>query len=102
MCCAASSTLRPFVLRANQESSIASVDVTGIRKSFDNLEVLHGVDVAIGDDEFIVLVGPSGCGKSTLLRMSRTAGIVDVNRSRNRPATGYAPDSSPRSKQVAW
>ena len=44
---------------------MASVDVTGIRKSFDNLEVLHGVDVAISDDEFIVLVGPLGCGKST-------------------------------------
>ena len=65
MYCAASSTVRPFVLSANQESSIASVDVTSIRKSFDNLEVLHGVDVAIGDDEFIVLVGPLGCGKST-------------------------------------
>jgi multiple sugar transport system ATP-binding protein len=57
---------------------MASVDVTGVRKAFDSLEVLHGVDVSIGDGEFIVLVGPSGCGKSTLLRM--IAGLEDVTR----------------------
>jgi len=56
---------------------MASVEVVGIRKSFGNLEVLHGVDVAIGDGEFIVLVGPSGCGKSTLLRM--IAGLEEVS-----------------------
>src|SRR3954454_5951041 len=28
-----------------------------------------GIDLAIGDGEFMVLVGPSGCGKSTTLRM---------------------------------
>ena len=33
------------------------------------MQVLHGVNIAIDDGEFVILVGPSGCGKSTLLRM---------------------------------
>src|SRR3954469_383579 len=36
-----------------------------------------GIDLDIGDGEFMVLVGPSGCGKSTTLRM--LAGLEDVN-----------------------
>ncbi|MEK8049980.1 sn-glycerol-3-phosphate import ATP-binding protein UgpC [Ideonella sp. DXS22W] len=39
-------------------------------------KVIHGVDVAIADGEFIVIVGPSGCGKSTLLRM--VAGLEEI------------------------
>src|SRR5688572_33018541 len=38
--------------------------------------VIHGVNVAIADGEFIVIVGPSGCGKSTLLRM--IAGLEQI------------------------
>ena len=48
---------------------MASVDLRGVRKSYDGVEVVHGVDCGIADGEFIVILGPSGCGKSTLLRM---------------------------------
>jgi sn-glycerol 3-phosphate transport system ATP-binding protein len=48
---------------------MASVNLRGVRKSYDGVEVVHGVDCEIGDGEFIVVLGPSGCGKSTLLRM---------------------------------
>jgi len=48
----------------------------GIRKSYDKKEVLHGIDLAFKDGEFVVIVGPSGCGKSTLLRM--IAGLEDI------------------------
>jgi sn-glycerol 3-phosphate transport system ATP-binding protein len=48
---------------------MASVDLRGVRKSYDGVEVVHGVDCEIADGEFIVILGPSGCGKSTLLRM---------------------------------
>jgi lactose/L-arabinose transport system ATP-binding protein len=47
-----------------------------VRKSFGPLEVIHGVDLVVGDGEFVVFVGPSGCGKSTLLRM--IAGLEEV------------------------
>ena len=55
---------------------MASVTLSRVRKSFGNTEVVHGVDIAIADGEFCVLVGPSGCGKSTLLRM--IAGLEDI------------------------
>jgi multiple sugar transport system ATP-binding protein len=56
---------------------MATVDIRGVRKSYDEHAVIHGVDVDIGDGEFVVLVGPSGCGKSTLLRM--IAGLEDIS-----------------------
>jgi multiple sugar transport system ATP-binding protein len=39
-----------------------------------------GIDLEIGDGEFMVLVGPSGCGKSTTLRM--LAGLEEVDEGR--------------------
>jgi multiple sugar transport system ATP-binding protein len=56
---------------------MAAVDIRGVRKAFGATAVIHGVDVAIGDGEFVVLVGPSGCGKSTLLRM--IAGLEEIS-----------------------
>jgi len=48
---------------------MAEIKLNGVKKSYGNLQVVHGVDAHIADGEFIVIVGPSGCGKSTLLRM---------------------------------
>ena len=48
---------------------MSTVSLKSVRKSFGNVEVIHGVDIDIEHGEFIVIVGPSGCGKSTLLRM---------------------------------
>ena len=53
---------------------MAGVTVSQARKSYGDVEVLHGIDVEIADGEFVVLVGPSGCGKSTLLRMTAGSG----------------------------
>ena len=55
---------------------MAEVKLRGVKKSFDEVEVIHGVDLEIKDQEFVVFVGPSGCGKSTLLRM--IAGLEDI------------------------
>ena len=47
------------------------IQLKNITKSFDSnknkVEVLKGINLEIGDDEFIALMGPSGSGKSTLL-----------------------------------
>src|SRR5262245_52098126 len=48
---------------------MASVHITGVKKSYGSTPVIQGVSVEIDDGEFVILVGPSGCGKSTLLRM---------------------------------
>jgi multiple sugar transport system ATP-binding protein len=48
---------------------MTEVTLSNIRKNYGPLEVLHGLDLAIEDGEFLVLVGPSGCGKTTLLRI---------------------------------
>ncbi len=45
------------------------LDIRNVTKSYGNVEVLHRVDIAVEEGEFLVLVGPSGCGKSTLLNM---------------------------------
>ena len=60
---------------------MASVAIRDVRKAFGSTTVIRGVDVAIGDGEFVVLVGPSGCGKSTLLRM--IAGLENITVGRN-------------------
>ena len=48
---------------------MATLDLKSISKSFGDAKVLHDIDLAIQDKEFVVFVGPSGCGKSTLLRI---------------------------------
>ena len=40
-----------------------------IRKSFDNTEVLKGIDLEVAQGELITLLGASGCGKTTTLRI---------------------------------
>jgi ABC-type sugar transport system ATPase subunit len=56
---------------------VARLELKGVRKSFQSVEVVHGVDLAVEDGSFTVFVGPSGCGKSTLLRM--IAGLEDIS-----------------------
>jgi len=49
---------------------MAAILLSGLAKSYANgVAALHGIDLAIADGEFVVIVGPSGCGKSTLLRL---------------------------------
>ena len=56
------------------------VTLSDIRKSFGAVEVVKGLDLAIADGEFLVLLGPSGCGKTTALRM--VAGLESVTSGR--------------------
>ena len=54
------------------------LDVSGATKSFGAATVLDGVDLGVGQGEFVSLLGPSGCGKTTLLRI--VAGLLGVDR----------------------
>jgi polar amino acid transport system ATP-binding protein len=54
--------------------------IEGLRKSFGELEVLHGVDLAVGEHEVVCLIGASGSGKSTLLRCINLLEPVDAGR----------------------
>jgi sn-glycerol 3-phosphate transport system ATP-binding protein len=56
---------------------MANISLHDVRKAYGKTPVVHGVDLAIHDGEFIVILGPSGCGKSTLLRM--IAGLEDIS-----------------------
>lgn len=60
------------------------IKITGLRKSFDQLEVIKDVDLEIATGKVIVIIGASGSGKSTLLRCINgleiaTHGIVNID-----------------------
>ncbi|MFL5088165.1 MAG: ABC transporter ATP-binding protein, partial [Xanthobacteraceae bacterium] len=78
---------------------MASVLLRDVRKAFGATEVIHGVDVAIGDGEFVVLVGPSGCGKSTLLRM--IAGLEHITSGEIRIGDRVVNALPPKERDVA-
>jgi NitT/TauT family transport system ATP-binding protein len=60
------------------------VEIGGVSKQFGQTTALQGIDLEIGEREFVSLIGPSGCGKSTLLRIigdltDPSSGTVVVN-----------------------
>jgi len=48
---------------------MSKLSLRNIHKAFGGNQILKGVSLDAGENEFIALVGPSGCGKSTLLRI---------------------------------
>src|SRR6266849_3828178 len=78
---------------------MASVAIREVRKSFGTAEVIHGVDIAIDDGQFVVLVGPSGCGKSTLLRM--IAGLENITAGEIRIGERVVNHVPPKERDIA-
>ena len=54
--------------------------IEGLRKSFDKLEVLRGIDLSLAEHEVVCLIGASGSGKSTLLRCVNLLEPIDAGR----------------------
>jgi polar amino acid transport system ATP-binding protein len=59
---------------------MSAVRLEGVRKSFGRLEVLRGIDLAVGEHEVVCLIGSSGSGKSTLLRCVNLLEPIDAGR----------------------
>ena len=78
---------------------MASVTIANVKKRFGAVEVLHGVDIAIPDGSFAVLVGPSGCGKSTLLRM--LAGLEQISDGEIRIGERRVNELQPKQRDIA-
>ncbi|MBS1304308.1 sn-glycerol-3-phosphate ABC transporter ATP-binding protein UgpC [Loktanella sp. SALINAS62] len=62
---------------------MSGVTLSCVKKTYGDVQVIHGIDLDIQDGEFCVFVGPSGCGKSTLLRMvagleETTSGQIEI------------------------
>ena len=51
-----------------------------VHKSFEKVEVLRGIDLALAEHEVVCLIGASGSGKSTLLRCVNLLEPIDAGR----------------------
>ncbi len=48
---------------------MATLELQALTKRFGEVTAVDGVDLTVGNGEFLCLLGPSGCGKTTALRM---------------------------------
>lgn len=59
---------------------MTAVELRGVRKSFGEEEVLHGIDLEVEEHQVVCLIGASGSGKSTLLRCVNLLEPIDEGR----------------------
>ncbi len=78
---------------------MATVEFRKLVKRYGTHQVVHGIDLAINDGEFLVLVGPSGCGKSTSLRM--LAGLEDISGGEILIGDKVVNEVEPRNRDIA-
>ncbi|WP_319519264.1 sn-glycerol-3-phosphate ABC transporter ATP-binding protein UgpC [uncultured Martelella sp.] len=78
---------------------MAEVHLSKIVKRYGSLEVVHGIDLEVAHNEFVVLVGPSGCGKSTTLRM--IAGLEEISGGELKIGDRVVNSLPPRSRNIS-
>ncbi len=61
-----------------KNGDVCIIELKGLAKTFDDQQVLKGIDLKIYENEFLTLLGPSGCGKTTTLRI--IAGFEEPDR----------------------
>src|SRR5215472_3783525 len=78
---------------------MAKVALEKICKSFGATPAVLDIDLAIEDEEFVVLVGPSGCGKSTTLRL--VAGLEEITSGTIRIGERVVNGLAPKDRDIA-
>jgi putative spermidine/putrescine transport system ATP-binding protein len=48
---------------------VAYLQLENLHRQFGSFKALNGIDITLGEGEFLSLLGPSGCGKTTALRI---------------------------------
>jgi len=61
---------------------MAELALSGVTKRFGDLMAVDGLDLTVGDGEFVVLLGPTGAGKTTTLRLIAGLERADTGRIR--------------------
>src|SRR5699024_1707439 len=64
--------------RAGGLRGVPLLEARGLRHAFGARQVLHGLDVTVGEGEILGLVGPNGSGKTTALRILHRALVPDA------------------------
>ena len=49
--------------------AVPMLELRGLRAAYERIEVVRGVDLAVGEGEVVALLGPNGAGKSTTLKV---------------------------------
>jgi multiple sugar transport system ATP-binding protein len=79
---------------------MSAISLENLTKVYSTgVTALNGLNLEVGDGEFVVLVGPSGCGKTTALRM--VAGLETITAGTVRFGDQVVNGVSPRQRDVA-
>ena len=79
---------------------MAEITLENLTKVYpDGTEAVKGLDLAVGNGEFVVFVGPSGCGKTTALRM--VAGLETITSGTVRIDGHVVNDLPPKERDIA-
>lgn len=52
------------------------LEVSDLSAGYGDLQILSGIDLDVGDEEYVTIIGPNGAGKSTL--MNSIFGLTDL------------------------
>ena len=87
--------------RSGRVAAVASVSFEQATRRYPGTDrpALDGLDLVVGDGEFVVMVGPSGCGKTTSLRM--VAGLETLDSGVIRIGDRDVTNVDPKDRDVA-